>query len=91
MASENRDKGLSLWFYRHHKLVNGWKFDYEHPGFFAYYKGNKTLYFTPDYNKKGEIDIDLNQGSKYQSLANIVYPSPLKAQFLFKAVSLYLV
>lgn len=38
---------------------NGWEFDYEYPGFFAYYHDvpfkadyNLTVYFTPDYNER---------------------------------------
>lgn len=91
MEPSSRDRSFILWFRRHHEHVRGWEFEYEHPGFFVYYKGNKSIYFTPDYNRKGDIDIDLHSGGKYIPLATISYPSPLKAKFLFDAVSLYLV
>jgi len=45
---------------RDHKSYQGWKFAYEYPGFFVYYKGAFAVFFTPDWSDKGFVDIQVN-------------------------------
>ena len=45
---------------RDHPKYNGWEFDYQYPGFFVYYKGAFSVFFTPDWSGKGLVAIQVN-------------------------------
>lgn len=52
---------LVLVFQSMYKYYHGWVFDYEYPGFFVYYQmgGDISVYFTPDFNHRGKVSIQI--------------------------------
>jgi hypothetical protein len=41
------------------RSVAGWVFNYEHPGYFFYRKGNLTVACTPDWAERGEVCVQM--------------------------------
>jgi hypothetical protein len=66
-----------------YKYYKGWVFDYEHPGFFVYYQmgGPLSVYFTPDHNQKGEVDLQVSD-DKGNILASESIPYRMKEETL---------
>jgi len=62
-----------------YKYYHGWHYAYEYPGYFAYYQmgGDLSVYFTPDWNKKGSVSIQVNnaEGEQIQG-AEVPYVAP---------------
>lgn len=48
-------------FERAYKYYKGWLFEYIYPGFFVYHQmgGPLSVFFTPDWSRRGEVDIQV--------------------------------
>lgn len=71
-----------------------WDFNYDHPGFFSYvHESGKTVYFTPDFNDDGYVDIQIVRphGERAVWFDKVLYPRPLTPGGLFHIVQPYLV
>lgn len=73
-------------------IVEGWRFEYMYPGFLSYGKDDLTLCFTPDFNGKGKVDIQLqsNEGDSFDFGDLVPYKVPLSAETIVEIVRLYL-
>lgn len=63
--------------------VDGWKFDYEYPGSFAFYKKGWTAYCTPDFVREGYISLQVLDEDGYavgDGDKDIPYKSPLTVE-----------
>lgn len=71
---------------------NGWVFDYEYPGYLVYHQGGGDLdvYFTPDWDEKGSVSIQINKDGDEVYSEGISYVAPLKPSALFRIVRPYL-
>lgn len=60
--AKQKDDALVKAFEEMYKYYKGWVFAYEYPGFFAYHQmgGNLSVLFTPDWNQRGKIPIQIN-------------------------------
>lgn len=64
---------------------NGWKFDYMYNGYFSYYKDDRIVFFTPDFECKGSLNCQIQTGDgEYLEGKDVPYPKPLSAKFMFQ-------
>ncbi len=76
-----------------HPSYNGWMFDYEYPGYYVFYSkdGLKNVYFTPDFNEKGVVDVQIiDAEGEHIGGEDIPYKAPLTADTLFAIVKPFL-
>ena len=74
--------------YAKHPVVQGWRFEYEYPGFFQLSHGEYSFCFTPDWDTKGEVCIQVfkEEGAFYVDGWDIPYVNPLDADQLVKLI-----
>ena len=73
------------------KKYGPFTFDYEYPGYYAYYGSGKlrgvSVYFTPDYSEDGQIDIQVNYSDGTVEIFDPVkYKESLTPMKLYRAV-----
>lgn len=104
MAKNKKDQHLDdlvKMFEDMYKYYKGWVFAYEYPGFFAYHQmgGELSVFFTPDWNEKGKVPIQINRGDDSLQVDEVTYEPPQRngepyegaeAFHLFKIVRPYL-
>lgn len=72
---------------------NGFKFDYQYPGYYAYSNSDhsKTVYFTPDFNNEGIVDVQVSGATgDVLDTQDVPYQTPLTADQLFAIVKPFL-
>lgn len=81
---------LAGWIKQKHPEYNGWTFEYMYPGYFSYYKGYVRVFFTPDFNDKGQIDQqvqtedgDVINDQRLEHFNGVKYSEPLTVEQLF--------
>lgn len=60
--------------------IDGWKFDYEYPGAFVFYKKDWCAYCTPDFVREGQISLQVLGEEGFavgEGDRDIPYESPL--------------
>jgi hypothetical protein len=69
-----------------------WEFDYMYPGFFSYTNGRTRVFFTPDFDEKGDISIQVTtEDGEYLRGDNVRYEDPLTPTMLFRIVEPWLI
>lgn len=64
-----------------YKYYKGWLFEYQYPGFFVYHQmgGDLSVYFTPDWNEKGRVDIQVTSvDGENIEVHNLPYEHPAR-------------
>ena len=92
MAIDKDVDKLVQMFEEKYKEYNNWTFDYEYPGYFVYRHGDGDLsvYFTPEWNEKGKVSIQINKDDEMVYAEEIPYSSPIDATKVFQIVRPYL-
>lgn len=89
-AKGSEDKLLKQ-FEAKYPEYNGWTFEYMYPGSYSYSKDNAVVFFTPDWDADGEVNIQITDAdSNYLDGNDIPYKAPLTADSLFAIVKPYL-
>lgn len=90
MKKAELDK-LADWFNKNRPKYNGWWFELGYPGYLVYNKKNRQVYFTPDFNKKGEVDIqEMNNNELLSTGAIKIRRRPISPAWLFESVKPWL-
>lgn len=102
MAKKKEINELVEVFEQMYKYYHGWHFAYEYPEFFVYHQmgGDLSVFFTPDWNKRGKVSIQIqdSEGKTIHS-EEVPYSHPtrngapielVEAYALFRIVRPYL-
>lgn len=93
-ARSKRDAELVEKLERHYKYYKGWVFEYEYPGYFVYHRmgGGLDVWFTPDNETRGFVDISVQRDDGSQPIEGreVPYGDEFGAFELFKIVQPYL-
>lgn len=74
-----------------YRVTFDWVFDYQYPGYFSYFKGPWTVFFTPEHSDKGMVDIQINfEDDPIDDLGDAVPLVPRTPERLFEIASHYL-
>jgi hypothetical protein len=62
MATKKETGALVEVFERAYKYYKGWVFEFGYPGYFAYHQmgGSLSVFFTPDFSRKGSVDVEVH-------------------------------
>lgn len=76
---------------KQHREHNGWVFTYEYPGVFTYSKGKESICFSPDWEEKDVVAIQImNDEGEY--IGGDDYPfTDRTVESLFQIVKPYLI
>jgi hypothetical protein len=79
-------------FERAHPFYKGWAFDFQYPGFFVYRHptDDVSIFFTPDWSKKGEVDVQVNSNDEPIETETFPFVRNRTAQRLFEIVRPFL-
>lgn len=87
-------QNLTKAFEEMYKYYKGWVFAYEHPGVFAYHQmgGSLSVYFTPDWNQRGQVAIQVtSEDGDVLKAEDVPYSAPAKDGIPYSMAEAYVV